>query len=103
MISDPEKQEGGIFVVGHDRTEVSGLVAQLRETGYRCLYDPFQASMKSQFRQANKASVSHVLILGEEEIANKTVSVKSMRDSKQVNLPVDSAMDYLAQELAPKN
>ncbi len=103
LIPEIEQESGGIFVVGHDRSKVTGLVAMLREAGYKCLYDPFQASMKSQFRQANKAGVTHVLILGEEEITNNTVSVKSMKDSNQVNLPFDGILEYIGQDLNPKN
>ena len=103
LIDEPSQKSGGIFIIGHDRNEVSRLVAKVREAGYKCLYDPFQASMKSQFRQANKAAVSHVLILGEEEIAQHTVSVKSMKDSNQVNLPLNDILGYLDRELIPEN
>jgi histidyl-tRNA synthetase len=103
LLPEIEKETGGVFVVGHDRSAVTGLVAKFREAGHKCLYDPFQASMKSQFRQANKASVSHVLILGEEELANNTVSVKSMKDSNQVSLPIAGILDHIGKDLNTKN
>lgn len=92
--SEPESQNG-LFVIGHDRQAVSSLVAKAREAGYKCLYDPFQASMKSQLRQANKANAKKVLILGEEEIKSGMVSVKNMEDGTQSKVGLDSILDHL--------
>jgi histidyl-tRNA synthetase len=96
LISTPQQDLDGIFVVGHDRQAVTTLVAKARQAGYKSLYDPFQSSMKSQFRQANKANVKYVLILGEDELKTKTVSIKNMQDGQQTSIAVDKVLDQIA-------
>ena len=81
-----EKKEQSVFIVGTDRAAVSKLVAECREADIACRYDPFQSSMKSQFRQANKAGASQVVILGEEELKSGKVSIKNMADSQQATV-----------------
>lgn len=95
LIESREEQVEGIFVIGHDRQAVTQLVAKAREAGYKCLYDPFQASMKSQLRQANRANVKQVLILGEEELKTNQVAVKNMIDGTQKQVGVDTVLDHI--------
>ncbi len=101
MLVTPEKKEKpSVFILGHDRSLVSQLVAQCRDNDIVCHYDPFQASMKSQFRQANKASVDQVIILGVEELKNGQVSVKNMKTSSQVTVKLDEAVSFLKENRA---
>ncbi len=95
LLTPEEDEQRGLFVIGHDRKVVSRLVAICREAGFTCGYDPFLSSMKSQFRQANKANVAYVLVLGEDEINNGEISVKNMRDSNQVKIKQEGIIQYL--------
>lgn len=96
LLTDPEEQKSdSIFVVGTDRAAVTRLVANCREADIICRYDPFLASMKSQFRQANKAGASQVLILGEEELKTGKVSVKNMQDGQQVSIDSETVVAFL--------
>ncbi|MBU2512538.1 histidine--tRNA ligase [bacterium] len=97
-----EKKADGLFVIGHHRRMVNTLVSNCREAGYKTLYDPFQSSMKSQFRQANKANVSHVLILGDDELKEGIVSVKNMTTSTQTSVPIDRIIGHIESELSPE-
>ncbi len=96
LISETKPQPEGVFIIGHDRQAVTSLVAKTREAGYKSLYDPFQSSMKSQFRQANKANVTKVLILGEEELKANSVSVKNMLNGQQDSVNLDDILNYIA-------
>ncbi len=103
MLIDMEAQKPeGIFVIGHDRRVVNRLVSNCREAGYKTLYDPFQSSMKSQFRQANKANVYHVLILGDDELKEGKVSVKNMTTSDQTSVAIDQVIGHIKSELSPE-
>jgi histidyl-tRNA synthetase len=96
LLIEPEKEEKKpVFVVGTDRQAVSRLVADCREAGIFCLYDPFQSSMKSQLRQTNKAGASHALILGEDELKEGKVSIKSMADGQQTTISTGDVVAHL--------
>ena len=94
-----EKKENSVFVVGMDRSAVCKLVATCREEDIICYYDAFQSSMKSQFRQANKSGATTVLILGEEELKSKQVSVKDMQDGQQTLIELDAVIKYLKKSI----
>mgnify|MGYP000085461544 FL=1 len=95
LLDKPKSKTEGFFVIGSDQEAVIKLVSEVRESNQKCLYDPHFASMKSQFRQANKALVKKVLILGEEEIKNNQIAVKNMATSEQVNISADQLAHYL--------
>jgi len=95
LIDLPEKKEEGLFVIGHDRKMVGKIVAQCREAGFSCSYDPFLSSMKSQFRQANRMKIKNVLLIGEDELKNNTLSVKDMVSSQQIVIKIDALIEHL--------
>lgn len=99
LTSPEEKTDKSVFVVGSDRSAVSKLVAVCREAEITCHYDPFLSSMKSQFRQANKAGVSQVLVLGDEELKSGRVSVKDMGDGQQQVIEQAAVIEYLKKQL----
>lgn len=61
------------------------LADELRRAGLggRVVSDVTGRSMKAQFRTANKSGASRVLILGESELKDRTVTVKDMSDGTQ--------------------
>ncbi|PCI28363.1 MAG: histidine--tRNA ligase [SAR324 cluster bacterium] len=91
----PETESHGVFVLGHDRKAVSQLVALCRESGQVTHFDPSQASMKSQFRQANKLDVKYVLVLGEKEIESGQVTVKNMLTSEQSTVNIKDVKSFI--------
>lgn len=52
-------------------------------------------SVKAQFKYADKANVSWVCILGQEELENNQVKVRSMVDGKEESVSQDSIIGYL--------
>jgi len=89
LLDKPEPKSEGFFVIGSNQEAVIKLVSEVRENGQKCLYDPHFASMKSQFRQANRAMAKKVLILGDEEIKNNQVAIKNMGTSEQITISSD--------------
>jgi len=61
--------------------------------------DPEPRSLKAQLRQADKLGVSHVLILGEQELAEQKVQLKEMTSGEQSSLPIGELEDYLKSKL----
>ena len=75
------------------------LAEQLRDAvpGLRMLVNSGAGSFKSQFKKADKSGARYALILGEDELANRVVGFKPLRDdSEQQNI----AWDALAERLA---
>jgi len=89
----------GVFVLGFEATAVSKVVAQIRQLGLGCSYDPNSSSMKSQFRQADKAGVRFVAILGEEEVKTGTVGLKDLETGTQENLSTEAAIAKITEVL----
>lgn len=79
---------------------------QLAETlrneipGLRLLQHCGGGSFKNQFKKADKSGAQFALILGEEEIKNGTVSIKSLREeTPQISLPQVDVVVHLKQKL----
>ena len=71
------------------------LVSRLRSQGISADMDFGSRSMKQQFVQANKLGAKFVLILGDDEIKNGTVSVKNMATGDQQAVALDKIVDGL--------
>jgi histidyl-tRNA synthetase len=64
------------------------LAEQLRAAGQTVLMPLAQASMKAQFKRADKLGAETVLVLGSQELADGTVTVKTMSTGEQKTIPV---------------
>lgn len=71
------------------------ILANLRAEGIRSDRDFAGRSMRAQMREANRQNARFVLIVGEDEIAAGTVSLKNMASGAQETLEMDLAMDVL--------
>ena len=67
----------------------------LRHRGHTCYVEFSQGSLKSQMRQANKLMADHVLIIGDNELANDRYAIKSLRESRQWEVTLPELIDYL--------
>ena len=83
---------------------VCACLEQLRSKGVavqlHASLDGSMASMKSQFKRADSSGARFALVFGPDEIANRTVTVKALRDSsaEQRTLP-QSELSLLAESL----
>ncbi|MBP8111723.1 MAG: histidine--tRNA ligase, partial [Agitococcus sp.] len=64
-------------------------------TKYRILTHCGGGSFKSQMKKADKTGAIIALILGQDEIAQQTVTVKWLQKGEQVTLPQTELSDYL--------
>ncbi|MEZ2264556.1 histidine--tRNA ligase [Pseudomonas aeruginosa] len=79
------------------------LAEQLRSAipGIRLLVNAGAGSFKSQFKKADKSGARFALILGEDEVANRVVGFKPLRDEgEQQSIAWDALPDHLAACLA---
>jgi histidyl-tRNA synthetase len=78
-----------VFVVAQGegtRESAMLLAAELRRAGLRAQADYEARSVRSQMNRANRLGASRVAIIGESELADKTVTVKDMAGGGQVSV-----------------
>jgi threonyl-tRNA synthetase len=75
------------------------LQSQLMDIDIDCeIYDK-NDSLNKRVRNAEKQRVPYVVIVGDEEVANKTVALRNRRTKEQYNLSFDEFMVELSQQL----
>ena len=73
------------------------LANNLRMAGIRAEMDFTGKGLKSQMKRADKVNSPYTLIIGENELAEKTAPLRNMQTGEQQPLPIES-MDSLIQE-----
>ena len=69
------------------------LLNSLRQAGLSAAMDFAGRSMKAQMKQANKLNASYAIILGDDEIAEGVAMVRSMSDSSQEKIALESVVE----------
>lgn len=72
------------------------LAIALRRAGIAVEMDYEGRSLRAQMKSANALGVSHTLLLGEDEIARESVTVRQMDTGAQETLPLTDVVAYLA-------
>ena len=83
-----------------DLGPAAALATQLRQAGVRTQLYTEQKKFKQKMTYADRIGVPYVIFLGDDEIAQGTVSVKDMATGEQVALPAAEAAEYLQKGLA---
>lgn len=71
------------------------LLNSLRQEGLSAAMDFAGRSMKAQMKQANKLGAKYSVILGEDEIAEGVVMLRSMEDSSQAKVPMNQVAEKI--------
>lgn len=71
------------------------LLNSLRQQGLSAAMDFAGRSMKAQMKQANKLGAKYSVILGEDEIAEGVVMLRSMEDSFQAKVPMNQVAEKI--------
>lgn len=97
LVEDPKKELEGVFIVGlgaEAKTQTLSIASSLRRSGVRTLFSFDDKSFKAQLRAADKEKVRYALVLGENELRNKKVLVKDMKESSQEEIGLDRIETY---------
>ncbi|SEM31773.1 histidyl-tRNA synthetase [Mesobacillus persicus] len=70
-----------------------GLLHQLRSAGFSAERDYLDRKIKTQFKAADRYQAKYVAVLGDDELADNKIALKSMDDGGQVELPLDSFLE----------
>ena len=97
-ISIPEESPAPVIIAttGEEaRTEGLRLATQLRKDGFPVLVAPAKRSLRSQMRYASAVQALFTVIMGEEELARNTLTVRDMNAGAQEEVPQTKLNDYL--------
>jgi len=85
------------FVAIGEEAEIEAvkLIHQLRQTGISVDKDYQHRKIKAQFRAADRLQARYVLILGDNELADQIVTVKSMADGEQLEIPISELVKHM--------
>ena len=74
------------------------LADQLRRAGVSCEMDYADKSFKAQLKAANRLQAAWAVIIGEDEVAAGTATVKNMTEGTQESVPLDQVKKYLLEK-----
>ncbi|HLS59552.1 MAG TPA: histidine--tRNA ligase [Virgibacillus sp.] len=93
------------FVAIGDEAEVEAvrLVHELRMHGIQVDKDYQGRKIKAQFKAADRVHARYVLVLGENELTNNIINVRSMDTGDQVEVPINELVDVMKEKLGGVN
>jgi histidyl-tRNA synthetase len=77
------------------REEAIKLASRLRQAGTGTIVAVGNKSLKAQMRQANTLGVRYAVIIGEEEVKNRTASLRDMANAQQKIVPLSELPEHL--------
>ncbi len=95
---EPNNPDAYVATLGAD-AELEGvrIAENLRDEGFRVLSNFGGGNFKKQLKRADQSGARFAIILGEDEIANKQVSIKDLRtDIGQSTIDISKLSEYLA-------
>ena len=72
------------------------LMSDLRRSGISCDM-AYKGNMKKRMQKANAAGAAHVVIIGENELANGVAAVKNLQSGDQREIVLDGLVEALAE------
>jgi histidyl-tRNA synthetase len=91
-----------IIPMTEDIAAAVSLSTELRSAGVRTQLYSEQKKFKAKITYASKLGIPFALFLGDDEIAEGTVSVKDLSTGEQVKLPVDDAAQFILNALSQR-
>lgn len=90
LLPDKNRSVDAYVVALGEAAQAEGfkLLNSLRQQGLSAAMDFAGRSMKAQMKQANKLGAKYSVILGEDEITEGVVMLRSMEDSSQAKVPM---------------
>ena len=89
------------FILLGDTAERQGmtLAEQSRTAGLRIECNCGGGGLKAQLKRADRSGARHALLLGEDEIRNRTVTIKDLRDGSQTTVAQSGVIDLLHRKM----
>ncbi|HZJ83845.1 MAG TPA: histidine--tRNA ligase [Clostridia bacterium] len=100
-ISIPQQLARDVFFVSigeKARYRAFDLMQAMRSKGISSEMDHVGRSVKAQFKYADKANVTWVCIMGDQELENNQVKIRSMEDGKEELIPQKDIIHYIQEK-----
>ena len=94
LMSKPETKKLDAYIVSTDKTEALKLVKYLRDNNKQADFDFTGKKFTKQMEKASKVA-NFAVILGEDEIKNKTVSIKNLLTSEQITVELSRLLENI--------
>jgi threonyl-tRNA synthetase len=75
------------------------LEAQLKEKGIRTQFYSFDESLGKRIRDGEKMKIPYLLVMGDKEAADKSVTVRNVKTKKQVTVPVSEFISTVTSDI----
>ncbi|MBR2810224.1 MAG: histidine--tRNA ligase, partial [Solobacterium sp.] len=85
--SEDPRPDVYVIGLGNVGAEVLKTVQMLRKEGLIAEGNLVPRSLKAQFKSADRTKARYIAILGEDEVKNGTVNLKSADDKNQITIP----------------
>jgi len=101
-VSIPIDETLDCFVValGERATEEAvKIVYNLRKNGIQVDKDYQMRKMRGQFRIADRLNAKYVLVLGDHELQEQVINVRTMATGDQIEIPLENVIEYMKEQL----
>lgn len=97
VIPEPEPVKAFIAVMG-ENAKLFGLklMRELRNKGVKAEMDTLARNIKGQFKYADRLGAQYTVVIGDNELASGTVSVKEMATSEQREIKLEDLVEELS-------
>ena len=97
IIKAENKSIAKVMIVSmvEDYTKSIEIATKLRKEGINTQIYTDNAKIKNQFKYASRMNIPYVIVIGEDEIANNTVSLKNMETGEQVVVSYNDMLKIL--------
>ncbi len=94
LLEQKQEEKLTAYIVSNNTLEALKLVSNLREHNISCNFDMTNKKFTKQLEKASKIA-NYALILGEDEINSKQVSVKNLKTSTQNTIAYSDIFEFL--------
>ncbi len=91
-----EKVELDIFIatIGSVEKEVNKICSSLRHKGFKVDFDIMNRNLSNQIKYANKLGAKFLLIVGERDLKEGKVTLRSLKSGKEDKISLDDLISY---------
>lgn len=98
----PKDDDLDIFIVTMDEKSKAlamKIIKDLREINISSDLDHLDRSVKAQFKYSNKLNSTYTIVIGNDEIENKSVKIKNMKTSEQEEISLENIVENIKKKI----